>query len=115
MQSSENADFIQGLDLAAGTLKTHFTFVDGLTKLFSAPDGRHMEDEGVPVLRDSSVKAIERTVVNALSSTSQSRQTLLIFDGLDLVLAATQTSAYELIDMVAELQEACYLRCSCYL
>ena len=84
--------------------------MDGLRRLFDQlEDGEAVAERGVTVLQDASLQRIEETVMRLLSESSarpaEASKPMLIWDGLDLLLAATNISAHEIIDMVAEVQE----------
>ena len=88
----------------------HFTFIDGLSELFSIGTSSENSSPQIPgrvCLRDASVQNTEAAILECLDSLSSadSRKAMLLVDGLDLLLASTSTTSLEVLDMVMEWRE----------
>ena len=83
-------------------------FVDGLTSMFGA-GGTVPAIPGNVVLKDPGLEAVEKTVLGHLGSKNRGfEKTVLVVDGLDLLLAATEADPFSIADMLAEWREVCY-------
>lgn len=92
-------------------------FVDGLGELFlpGAEEGKgegrgvdRAEEMGRTVLRDSSLGGVETGILRAIERVKGREgkaRVLLVLDGLDLLLAATEAGAEAVADLVGELRE----------
>ena len=88
--------------------KGEFAFVDGLSGLFGAV-GTASKDTNCTVLRDAKIQSIERSLLAVVKSITKSppgsEDVVLIVDGLDFFLAATDTNTESVLDMIRELRE----------
>ena len=98
--------------------------MDGLSGLYSlvAGDGENSVREkelGRTVLRNSKLGEVEKEILRAMETLKRQGETqarvLLVLDGLDLLLAATEAEALAVGDLVAELREVSRLYSSKYL
>ncbi|MCJ1255885.1 hypothetical protein MMC24_003703 [Lignoscripta atroalba] len=103
-----------GLDLLRLAQKGKLSFVDGLSGLFAPHNGvkttdTALEGGGRAVLRDARLEGVERVILGAIESVNRQSKdrgkVLLVVDGLDMLLAATDTDAQAMSDMVLELRE----------
>lgn len=92
------------------TEKGDLVFVDGLSNL-SGVTGTSKKETGRTMLKDMNLRSVEQIILAAVESTKEaeagSGNVVLILDGLDFLLAATNTDAGALLDTVAELREVC--------
>ena len=88
--------------------------MDGLSGLFAPHNGvkttdTALEGGGRAVLRDARLEGVERVILGAIESVNRQSKdrgkVLLVVDGLDMLLAATDTDAQAMSDMVLELRE----------
>ena len=101
----------QGLDLAKLETQGKLVYIDGLTGLFGdyikGEGGLHTGKKGAERLGDAGLESIEKVVgryIGTVDLQSENR-TLLMLDGLDILLAATETDAQALTDVVNEWRE----------
>lgn len=104
----------QGLDLTRLAKEGSFAFVDGLSDLFGE-DGsdRRPDRERVQglvhetVLKDPKLAAVEKSLLAAIEAIAGGKagsgRTMLVLDGIDFLLAATDVDAQSLTEMLAEL------------
>lgn len=76
-----------GIDLSKSL---RFTFIDGLGTSLGLSSGY--------------IENVEKAVIGAVSKEHGSRA-LVVLDGIDFLLAATETSVGEVLDFVGELRE----------
>ncbi|MCJ1359994.1 MAG: hypothetical protein MMC33_009997 [Icmadophila ericetorum] len=97
-----------GANLTQFVGKGEFAFVDGLSGLFGAV-GTASKDTNCTVLRDAKIQSIERSLLAVVKSITKSppgsEDVVLIVDGLDFFLAATDTNTESVLDMIRELRE----------
>ena len=80
--------------------------MDGVSALFAAGDG--VQEEGGVLLRDAELGAVERGVLSAVEGVKggeEGARVLLVLDGLDMLLAATEGGALGVGGLVADLRE----------
>ncbi|MCJ1407434.1 hypothetical protein MMC19_001505 [Ptychographa xylographoides] len=101
-----------GVDLARALKTRRFTFLDGLSHLFSESSSpRTVVPDGLHSLYDPTLKSIEKEVLAVIKDIKQSgkgersKKIVLVIDGLDLCLAVTGQSAQDVRDMLEEWRE----------
>lgn len=89
--------------------------MDGLNGLFAPVEGSGLgEGEGGTVLRDANLGAVDVGILNAVESVKGGEgraRVLLVLDGLDFLLAATEAGAGAVGDLVAEVREVRWSFC----
>lgn len=110
----------QGLDLTRLVQKGRLVFADGLSSLFrenrldQRPDceGLHGQAQEM-VLKDARLEAVEKNLLAAIQSVTGmgpgGDRLLLVLDGIDFLLAATDIGAQSVMDMLTELRMVRYL------
>ncbi|MCJ1337708.1 hypothetical protein MMC09_002991 [Bachmanniomyces sp. S44760] len=100
-----------GLDLSRAIQQGRLIYVDGLSGLFLPQSGDKAElprygEEKVTVLKDARLEELEKTILRAVQSLEG--DVLLMIDGLDFLLAATEIEAQDLEDVLYTLREHVY-------
>lgn len=106
--------FLQGLDLESLARGGRFSFVDGLTSLFTPPNPRDSPRKGYRALRSAKHGDIRRELFAALADITAAdgaaTKTILIVDQPDFLLAATSDLLPDNNSLSEELSNGAALR-----
>lgn len=94
------------MDLSRSSKEGKIVFIDGLTSLFGASEdiSNIGYDDGKAILRDARIQSIDKEVRHHIGTSSEAERenVILMIDGLDLLLAATELDAMTLSDILAD-------------